>query len=332
MATMKPLLSTTLGVPLALVVAPAVFTAALAAEAYPARPVRLVLPAAVGGSTDVVGRIVAMELSERLGAQVVADNRAGAGGVIALEMVANAVPDGHTLLIVSASQSTQPALRKLPYDPVKSFTPIAKLASAYLALVVHPSVPANSVKELIALAKRKPGDLTFSGSGTGAHTTMATELFKLMAGIDVVIVEYKSGGPAVIDLLGGHTQAMLATIASVLPQIKAGRLRVLGTSGAARSGLLPDAPTIAEAGVPGFETVQWHGIVAPAGTPAPVIDRLGRELKTIMAADETRKRLLNAGVEIDYLGAAEFDAFSKRELDQWARVIKEARITLKEPK
>lgn len=331
MPTMRPLLPRTLGFALVFLAVPAVSSPVYAADPYPSRPVRLILPAAVGGSTDVVGRIVAMQLTDRLGAQVIADNRAGAGGVIALEMASKAAADGHTLLIVSASQSTQPALRKLPYDPVKSFTPIAKLASAFLALVVHPTVPANSVQELIALAKRKPGDLTFSGTGTGAHTTMATELFKLTAGIDFVIVEYKSGGPAVIDLLGGHTQAMLATIASVLPHIRSGKLRALGTSGAERSVLMPDTPTIAAA-VPGFQTVQWHGIVAPAGTPVPIIDRLGSELKTIMASDETKKRLLGAGVEIDYLGAAEFAAFSKREMDQWARVIKEARITLKEQK
>lgn len=332
MRTTQPLLLKTLGIIFAFFTLPAVSTGVLAADSYPNRPVRLILPAAVGGSTDLVGRIIGMQLSERLGTQVVADNRAGAGGVIAVEMAAKAAADGYTLLVVSASQSTQPALRKLPYDPVKSFTPIAKLASAFLALVVHPSVPANSVKELIAQAKRKPGEVIFSGTGVGAHTTMATELFKITADIDVVIVEYKSGGPAVIDLLGGHTQAMLATIASVLPHIKAGKLKALGTSGAERSALLPDTPTIAEAGVPGFETVQWHGLVAPAGTPAPIIDRLHRELKAILASDETKKRLLNAGVETDYLGPTEFWAFSKREMDQWARVIKKANITLKDQK
>ena len=315
---------------LAFFAVPAVFTAVLAADAYPTRPVRFILPAAVGGSTDIVGRIMALQLSERLGTQVVADNRAGAGGVIAMEMAAKATADGYTLLLVSASQSTQPALRKLPYDPVKSFVPVAKLASAFLALVVHPGVPASSVQELIALARRKPGGIIFSGTGTGAHTTMATELFKIMAGIDVLIVEYKSGGPAVIDLLGGHTQAMLATIASVLPQIRSGKLGALATSGAGRSVLMPDTPTIAEAAVPGFATVQWHGMLVPAGTPASLVDKLHAELKAILALDETKKKLLNAGVEPDYLGPAEFGAFYRREMDQWASVIRKANIKLKE--
>lgn len=305
-------------------------TAIRAADVYPNKPVRIVLPAAVGGSTDVVGRIIGMQLSERMGVQVVADNRAGAGGVIAMEMVSKAAADGYTLLLVSASQSTQPALRKLPYDPVKSFVPIAKLASAFLVLVVHPSVPVKSVKELLALAKRKPGEIFFSGTGTGAHTTMATELFKIMAGINVVVVEYKSGGPAVIDLLGGHTQAMLATIASVLPQIKAGKLRSLATSGVERSALLPDAPTISEAGVPGYATVQWHGLLAPAGTPAPIIDKLHAEIKAILSTDAVRKRLLDAGTETEYLGPTEFGAFYVREMDQWASVIRKANIALKE--
>src|SRR6478672_4315008 len=208
---------------------------AVAAEAYPNKPLRLIVPTSPGGSTDVVARIIGTQLAERLKTQVVVDNRGGAGGAIGVETGAKAAPDGHTLLLVSASQMTLPALRKLPYDPVRSFVPIAKLASVYLALVVHPSVEASSVQEFIALAKRKPGAITFSGSGPGAHVTMATELFKSMAGIDVVIVEYKSGGPAVIDLLGGHTQAMLATIPSVLSHIKAGKLKVLATSGAERS-------------------------------------------------------------------------------------------------
>ena len=304
--------------------------AVLAAEAYPNRPTRLILPAGVGGSTDAVGRIMALQLSDRLGTQMIADNRAGAGGVIGVEMAAKAAPDGHTLLLVSASQSTQPALRKLPYDPVKSFTPIAKVASIYLTLVVHPSVPVNSVKDLIALAKRKPGEVLFSGTGVGAHTTMVTELFKATAGLDFVIIEFKSGGPAVIDLLGGHTHAMLATISSVLPQINAGKLKALGTTGAARSTLLPGVPTLGESGLPGFATVQWHGIVAPAGTPAPIVGRLDTEIKAILTLDETRKRFLNAGAEPDYLGPAEFDAFSKRELDLWAGLIRKANIRMKE--
>jgi len=303
---------------------------ASAADAYPNRPTRIILPAGVGGSTDVVGRIMATQLSDRLGTQMIADNRAGAGGVIGVEMAAKSPPDGHTLLLVSASQSTQPALRKLPYDPVKSFTPVSKVASIHLVLVVHPSIPASSAKELIALAKRRPGEILFSGTGVGAHTTMVTELFKVAAGVNIVIIEFKSGGPAVIDLLGGHTHAMLATISSVLPQIRAGKLKALATTGATRSALLPESPTIAESGLPGFATVQWHGIVAPAGTPATIVGRLDSEIRAILASDDTRKRFLAAGAEIDYLGPAEFDAFSRRELELWANLIRKASIRMTE--
>jgi tripartite-type tricarboxylate transporter receptor subunit TctC len=301
-----------------------------AADGYLTKPLRLIVPTATGGSTDVVARIIGAQLGERLGAQVVVDNRGGAGGAIGVETAAKAPPDGHTLLLVSASQMTLPALRKLPYDPVKSFIPIAKLASVYLALVVHPAVEANSAQDLISLAKRKPGAINFSGSGPGAHTTMATELFKSMAAIDVVIVEYKSGGPAVVDLLGGHTHAMLATIPSVLSHIKSGKLKVLATSGADRSNLLPDVPTIDQAGVPGYSTVQWHGIVAPAGTPQRMIDRLHAELKAILASEEGRRRLVAAGAEIDYLASAEFGAFMRQDMEQWSQLIRKANIRLRD--
>ena len=301
-----------------------------AAEAYSSKPVRLIVPTAPGGSTDVVARITGSLLGERLGTQVVVDNRGGASGAIALETAARAAPDGHTLLIVSASHTSLAALQKLPADPVSSFMPIAKIASVYLALVVHPTVEAASVQELIALAKRKPGALNFSGSGPAAHVTMAAHLFKQMAGIDFVIVEYKSGGPAVIDLIGGHTQAMLASIPSVLPHIKAGKLRVLGTSGTERSTFLPDAPTIDKAGVPGESTVQWHGIVAPLGTPQRTIDRLHAELKALLFSDDGRKKLVASGSEIDYLPPAELGKFMRQDKELWAQLIRKAKITVRD--
>jgi tripartite-type tricarboxylate transporter receptor subunit TctC len=316
------------GLSLAMAAMPAL--CAVAADAYPNKPLRLIVPTATGGSTDVVARIIGTQLGERLKAQVVIDNRGGAGGAIGVETAAKAAADGHTLLLVSASQMTLPALRKLPYDPVTSFVPIAKLASVYLALVVHPTVEASSVQEFIALAKRKPGAITFSGSGPGAHVTMATELFKSMTGVDVVIVEYKSGGPAVIDLLGGHTQAMLATIPSVLSHIKAGKVRVLATSGAERSNFLPDVPTIDKAGVPGYSTVQWHGIVAPAGTPQRIIDLLHAELKAILESDEGKKRLVGSGAEIDYLPPKEFGVFMRQDMEQWSQLIRKAGIKLRD--
>jgi tripartite-type tricarboxylate transporter receptor subunit TctC len=303
---------------------------AAAAEAYPSKPLRLIVNTAPGGSTDVVARIIGSQLAERLKTQVVVDNRGGAGGAIGMETAAKAAPDGHTLLLANASLATLPALRKLPYDPIKSFVPIAKLASVYLVLAVHPTVEAKSVQEFIALAKHKPGAIVFSGSGPGAHTTMATELFKSMARIDVLIVEYKSGGPAVIDLIGGHTHAMLATIPSVLPHIKAGRLKVLATSGIERSTLLPDAPTIASAGVPGYSTVQWHGLLAPAGTPQRITDLLHAEIKEILASDEGKNRLVVAGAEIDYLPPKEFGAFIRRDMEQWSALVSNTGIKLRD--
>jgi tripartite-type tricarboxylate transporter receptor subunit TctC len=304
----------------------AIATTVYAAEDFSTKPMRLIVNTAPGGSTDIVARIMGAQLAERLKTQVVVDNRGGAGGAIGMEAEARAAPDGRTLLLANSSLTTLPALRKLPYDPVKSFVPIAKLASVYLALVLHPSVEAKSVQEFIALAKRKPGAVVFSGSGPGAHTTMATELFKSMAGIDVLIVEYKSGGPAVIDLLGGQTHAMLATIPLVLQHIKTGKLRALATSGAERSNFLPDAPTIASAGVPGYSTVQWHGMLAPAGTPQRTTDFLHAELKEILASEEGRKKLVIAGAEIDYLPSKEFGAFIRRDLEQWSQLVAKAGI------
>lgn len=301
-----------------------------AAEDFSSKPVRLIVNTGPGGSTDIVARIMGAQLAERLRAQVVVDNRGGAGGAIGMEAEARAAPDGRTLLLANSSLTTLPALRTLPYDPVKSFVPIAKLASVYLALVVHPTVEVKSVPEFIALAKRRPGAVVFSGSGPGAHTTMATELFKSMSGIDVLIVEYKSGGAAVIDLLGGQTHAMLATIPSVMQHVKTGKLKVLATSGTERSGFMPDVPTIMSSGVPGYSTVQWHGMLAPAETTQRITDFLHAHLKDIIASEEGRKRLTAAGAEIDYLPPKEFGAFIRRDLDQWAQLVRTAAIKTRE--
>ena len=303
---------------------------ALAADPYPNNPVRLIVPTQPGGSVDIVGRLVAIELSKRLGRQVIVDNRGGAGGIIGVDLAAKANPDGYTLVLANGTQSIQPALQPLPYEPVKSFTPIAKIGIAALALVVHPSIPANSVKELISLAKRKPGELNFVGTGSGAMAHMATELFKIMADINFLIVQFKSAGPGVVDLVGGHSHAMVGTIASVLPHIRSGRLKVLGTSGTRRSVVLPDVPAISEAGLAGYEAVNWYGIFAPAGTSLAIVDRLNRELRVILVSDEMKKMFLNDALEVDYLGPSEFGAFFARDMEQWARVIKRANITLKE--
>ncbi|MBU2055182.1 MAG: tripartite tricarboxylate transporter substrate binding protein [Proteobacteria bacterium] len=304
-------------------------SAVLAADPYPSRPVRLIIPFPPGGSNDIVGRLIASKLSESLGKQVVVDNRGGAGGVLGTEMAAKSDPDGYTLLIVSAAYSFSPALYNLPFDPVKSFTPIAKLGSGPNSLTVHPSVPANTVKELIALAKQKPGELINACAGVGSFQHMGTEMFKMMAGIDFKIVQFKGGGPAMIDQLGGHSHFSLGSLIQTLPHIQSGKFRILGTGGAKRSAMLPNVPTISEAGVPGYEATNWWGIIAPAGTPAPIVERLNEDLKVILTSAEVQNLFLKQGAEVDYLGPAEFDPFIAGEIAKWGKVVKEANIKVK---
>ena len=221
-----------------------------------------------------------------------------------------------------------PLNENLPFDPLKSFTPVARVGSGPNVLVVHPSVPANSVKELIALAKAKPGQLVFVSSGAGGSLHMGAELFKITADIDFKIVQFKGGGPAMTDLLGGHSHAFISSLIAAQPHIKSGKLRALGTGGRKRSAILPEVPTIAEAALPGYETINWWGILAPAGTPAPIVARLDKEIKGILAEDEVKKRYLKDGVEVDYLGSAEFGSFLEKETANWTRVVKKANIKL----
>jgi tripartite-type tricarboxylate transporter receptor subunit TctC len=297
-----------------------------AAASYPSKAVRLIIPFAPGGSNDIVGRLIAAKLTERLGKAVVVENHGGAGGVLGTELASKADPDGYTLLIISAAYGFNPALSKSPFNPATAFAPIAKLGSGPVSLVVHPSVPAKSVKELIALAKQKRGQLICSCSGAGSLQHLAEELFKIKAGIDFKIVQFKGGGPAMIDLLGGHSDLMIGSLIQTIPHIQSGKLRVLGTGGVNRSVALPNVPTIAEAGAPGYECNNWWGILAPAGTPAPIVDRLSKELKVVVNSDEVKKRFQNEGAEVDYLDPGEFGPFIAGELTKWARVVKEANI------
>jgi tripartite-type tricarboxylate transporter receptor subunit TctC len=297
-----------------------------AADVYPSKPVRLIVPTSPGGTQDLVARQIATKLSERLGKQVIVDNRSGAGQIIGTEIVANADPDGYTLLLPAGVHAIQAALLKLPYDAIKSFTPIALMASVSFALVVNPGVPANSVKELIALAKQKPGQLIFAATGVGVTPHMATELLKIMAGIDIKIVHFKGQGRTIPDLLGGHSHASINSIPGFLPHIKSGKLKVLGTTAAKRTASLPEVPTIAEAGVPGYETTSWYGILAPARTPAPIVDRLDKEIKAILALDEVKKSFLNDGLDMNYLGPTEFIRFIEGEIKNWEHVVKTANI------
>ena len=229
---------------------------------------RLIIPFPPGGSNDVVGRLIATKLGEQLGKQVVVDNRAGAGGVVGTELAAKAPNDGYTLQIVSIAHATNPWLYKLPYDPIKSFTPISILASGPNVLAINPALPVNSVKELVALAKQKPGELQYASAGVGSFQHLGGELFKLEAGVNMLHVPFKGGGPAMIDVIGGHTKLLFSSLVQTTPHIRTGKLKALGVGGSKRSSVLPDVPTIAEAGVPSYEAVNWWGLVAPAGTPA----------------------------------------------------------------
>jgi tripartite-type tricarboxylate transporter receptor subunit TctC len=297
-----------------------------AAQDYPAKPVRIVVPFPPGGINDLAARIVASQLSERLGKQFIVDNRGGAGGVAGTEFVANAPKDGYTLLIISIASTVTPHLTKLPYEPVKSFAPVSMLVSVPTVLVVHPDLPAKSVKELIALAKAKPGDLQYSSSGIGASLHLAGELFKMMAGVDILHVPFKGAGPAMIDTMGGHTKVGFGSITSAIPHIRSGKLRALGIGDKRRSPALPDVPTIDEAALPGYEAGNWIGLVAPAGTPALVVERLNKEIAAILDTPEAQKQFANEGAEVVKITPAEFGAFMQSELVKWGKVVKDAGI------
>ena len=254
---------------LSLVLAPSAF-----ADEYPNRPVRLIIPFPPGGSNDVVGRLVAQQLSTKLGQQVYVDNRAGAGGTIGTEACATAAPDGYTICVISIAHAVNPALYQLKYDPIKSFTPISIFATGPNVLVVNPTSPIRSVKDLLTLAKEKPGELNYASAGVGSFQHLGAELFKLQAHVNLVHVPYKGGGPAMQDVIAGHVKIMFSSLVQTTPFIKSGQLIALGTGGAKRSPVLPDVPTIAEAGVPGYVADNWWGLAAPAGLPKPIIDKL----------------------------------------------------------
>ena len=311
---------------LAMMVALALGPEIAAAQSYPSKPVRLIIPFPPGGSNDILGRLVATQLSERLGKQVIVDNRAGAGGVVGSEAAAKSPPDGYTLLIVSSAHAINASLYKLPYDHEKAFVPIARLGAGPNALTVNPGVPVSSVKELIALAKQKPGQLVISSAGVGTFQHLGAELFKALTGADGMIVQFKGGGPSMIDTMGGHSHMNFGSLVQQLPHIKSGKLKALGTGGAKRSAVLPEVPTIAEAGVPGYEATNWWGVLAPAGTPKAIVERLDKELATVLASPEVQKRFVSEGADVDYVGQAEFGKFIAAETAKWGRIIKSANI------
>jgi len=319
MTRMRALLAKTAALILAL-------TTVAAAQDYPNRPVRIVVPFPPGGFNDIVARLIGAQLSERLGKQFIIDNRSGAGGTIAGELVANAPKDGHTLLIVSIAGAINPWMRKLPYDTVKSFTPVAVLATAPNVAVINPDVPAKSVKEFVALAKKQPGELKYASSGVGTFLHLGGELFKLLAGVDLLHVPFRGAGPALIDVMGGHTQAAFVSVPSVIGHVRSGKLRAIGVGGTKRSFAMPDVPTVAEQGVTGYNAANWIGIVAPAGTPVPIVALLHKEISAIQDTPELKKRFVAEGTDVMKMGVAEFGAFMASEHAKWGKVIKEAKI------
>jgi tripartite-type tricarboxylate transporter receptor subunit TctC len=304
----------------------AFFPMTAAAETYPNKPLRLIVPFPPGGSNDVVGRMIAVQLSTRLDKPVIVENQGGAGGLIGTEMAARSQPDGYTLLLVSVAYAFNPAIYKLPYDPATAFAPVAILGAGPVVIAITSKLPVNSVKELIALAKEKPGELNYATAGVGSFQHLASELFKLQAGVDIVHIPFKGGGPAMMDVIAGNTQIAIGSLVQMLPQIKAGKLKALGVGSANRIAALPELPTISEAGVPGYEVTNWWGIVVPAGTPRSIIDRLHKELTAVVASTETKKRFETEGAEALSMSPDEFGRFIAAETVKWARVVKDAGI------
>jgi tripartite-type tricarboxylate transporter receptor subunit TctC len=303
-----------------------VLGAAGAWAAYPDKPIRLIVPYPPGGAADFAARAVAEKLTEAWGQQVVVDNRGGAGGIIATEIVAESAPDGYTLLHGTPAGLVINSLlrKKLPYDATRDFTPVGRVVIVPQILVLNPMVPANSLKELIALAKAKPGQLNYASVGIGSPNHLGMELLKSMAGIDIVHIPYKGGGPAVTDLLGGHVQLMFNGMASVMLLVRSGKLKAIAIGSAKRSPAAPDVPTVAEAGLPGFEYTTWNGIFAPAHTPRAVVAKLNTALRKALAAPDLIHHLASVGSEPAGDTSEEFAAYVKEEFAKWSRVIKMA--------
>jgi len=299
------------------------------AQNYPTKPVRAIVPYPPGGGTDIMSRAICAKLSEAWGMQVVVDNRGGGGTIIGTEIASRAPADGYTLLITSPSFVINPTTRaKLPYDTVKDFQPVTQFASQAYVLVVHPKVPARDVKEFVALAKAKPDALNFGSTGVGSGSHLAGELFKYMSGTHLTHVAYKGMGPALTDLLGAQTQFIFATILPVSPHVRSGRLRALGVTTEKRATTLPDLPTIAEAGVPGYHANSWSGLFAPTGTPRAIIEKLNTDAVKILHQSDTRERLAADGAEPAGTSIKAFEAFIRDEIVKWGKVIRAAKISI----
>ncbi|HEX9397312.1 MAG TPA: tripartite tricarboxylate transporter substrate binding protein [Burkholderiales bacterium] len=308
------------------VLAAVLFVFASGADAFPDKPVRFVVGFTPGGPSDILARALGQKLGERWGQQVVIENRPGAGGNLAAEAVARSAPDGHTWLLGNNSilATNESLYSRLAYDPVKDFAPVALVAIQPNILVVHPSLPVFSVQDLIAFAKANPGTLNYASSGSGAAAHLAGELFKAMAGVEMVHVPYKGAQPALTDVIAGQVQLMFATSASVLPYIKAGRLRGLAVTTAHRSASVPDLPTVSEAGLAGFEATTWHGVVVPSGTPAALVGRLNEEINSVLNQKDLRERFAGLGAEVASGTPRDFADYIAREIPKWSKVVRDS--------
>jgi tripartite-type tricarboxylate transporter receptor subunit TctC len=301
--------------------------AGTASGQYPTKPVRFIVPSAAGGGTDIIARAISLKLSESLGQQFVVDNRPGAGQMIGIELAAKSPADGHTILMAASTLAINPIMyKKVPYDPQRDFAPITQAATLANVIVVHPSLPVKSIAELIAYAKQRPGQLNFASAGIGTSPQMSIELLKSMAGIDMVHIPYKGTAPGVVDLLGGQVLVMAPNVLTALPHIKSGKLRALAVTSARRSEGLPDVPTVAESGLAGYDSTQWYGVLAPAGTPREIVARLHDEIVRALRDAEVGKRLAADGAEPVGSSPEEFAAFIKSESEKWAKVARAAGI------
>ena len=308
----------------------AAFSSTAFAQTYPVKPVRFIVPFPPGGGNDTIARLVAQKLAVAIGQQVIVDNRPGAGGTIGAEAAARSPGDGYTMFLAGvASHGINPNLRrKMPYDALKDFQAVSLIASAPLLVVIHPSLPVKNVKDLIAVAKAKPGQINYASNGPGSSSHLAVELFDLMAGVKMTHVPYKGLAPALTDLLSGEIQVMFSSAVAALPQAKAGRLRAIAMTGAKRSPAIPNVPTVAESGLPGYETGSWYGVVVPAGTPRAATDRLSREIQAIVKSPDFTAKLNEEAVIAIGSTPEAFDQHIRAELARWAKVIKAAKVEL----
>lgn len=303
-----------------------IFIQPVHAQQYPTKPIRMIIPFAPGGGTDLIGRITAQKLTEALGQQVMVDNRPGAGGTLGTVLGLRAPADGYTFTMISSSYTVNPSLYKMTFDPINDITPVVQLSEGAMVLVVHPSLPVKTAKDLVALAKQKPDGLAFASAGHGSITQLATELLKDLAGVQMLHVAYKGTGPAVTDTISGQTQVLFGAVATTLPHIKSKRLKALGVSTLKRIDALPDLPTVAESGVPGYESISSYGLIAPKGLPKPIVDRINTETNRILKSKDLLDRLADDGVTAVGGTPEMFMALIKKNIETWGRVVRKTGI------